>query len=127
MGYKFGSRSIERLQGVHPDLVRVMNRAIEETDIDFTVLEGVRSIETQIEYVRKGASKTMNSRHLTGHAVDIAPLIGGKVTWSWPPYHRLARVVKAAAKAEKVPIKWGGDWIRFKDGPHWELPRSKYK
>jgi len=72
------------------------------------------------------ATKTMNSRHLTGHAVDLAPMLGGKVSWDWPLYHRLAKTVKAAAAAEKVPITWGGDWRTFKDGPHWELPWKEY-
>lgn len=77
-GFSLGARSLLRLQGVHPSLVRVVKRAIRITPVDFTVLEGVRSRERQAELVRIGASKTMNSRHLTGHAVDLAPWVGGK-------------------------------------------------
>jgi peptidoglycan L-alanyl-D-glutamate endopeptidase CwlK len=125
--YKLGKRSLARLEGVHPDLVRVVKMAIEFSPMDFTVLEGKRSLQRQKELVAKGASKTMRSRHLTGHAVDIAPLDeDGDVTWHWPEYHRLAPVIKQAAKDCCVDIEWGGDWRSFKDGPHWQLSWKKY-
>ncbi len=126
MSYSFGSRSLKRLEGVHPDLVKVMTRAIACSTIDFTVLEGVRTLAKQKEYMAAGATRTMNSRHLTGHAVDIAPVIDGNVRWDWPLYHQLALVVKKAAANLDVPITWGGDWRSFKDGPHWELPWKGY-
>lgn len=127
MTFKLGSRSLARLEGVHPDLVRVVKRAIEITPVDFTVLEGVRSVARQRKLVAKGASKTMKSRHIPasngyGHAVDIAPLDGGKVSWHWPLYHKLAPAMKQAAEELGVPLEWGGDWRTFKDGPHWQLP-----
>jgi peptidoglycan LD-endopeptidase CwlK len=121
-----GQRSLTRLEGVHPDLVRVVKKAAILSNLDFTVLEGLRSAERQKQLVSQGASKTMNSRHLTGHAVDLAPMIGGKISWDWPLYHKLAKVIKAAAADEKVPLVWGGDWRAFKDGPHWELPWKFY-
>jgi len=121
-----GQRSLSRLEGVHPDLVRVVKKAAALSDLDFTVLEGIRSVERQKQLVSQGASKTMNSRHITGHAVDLAPMIAGEVRWDWPLYHKLAKVVKAAAADEKVPLQWGGDWRAFKDGPHWELPWKFY-
>ena len=121
-----GARSLARLEGVHPDLVRVVKKAVALSDLDFTVLEGLRSVERQKQLVSQGASKTMNSRHITGHAVDLAPMIAGEVSWAWPQYHRLAKIVKAAAADEKVPLQWGGDWRAFKDGPHWELPWKFY-
>lgn len=123
---KFTARDEQRLVGLHPDLVRVMRRAAATTSIPFAVIEGMRTIETQRQYVAKGASKTMRSRHLTGHAIDIAPMIDGKITWAWPVYYKLAPIIKAAAAAEGVPIEWGGDWRSFKDGPHWQLPWGKY-
>jgi len=126
MSYALGPRSLERLVGVHPDLVRVVKRAIGESPLDFTVLEGLRSRERQTVLYAKGATKTMNSRHLTGHAVDLAPVIAGQVSWDWPLYNKLALTVFEAAKAEDVPITWGGNWTTFKDGPHWELPWEKY-
>ncbi|WP_422048067.1 M15 family metallopeptidase [Shimia sp.] len=126
MGFKLGRRSRSRLKGVHPDLVAVLELAIARTPLDFTVLEGVRSLERQKELFASGASTTLNSRHLTGHAVDIAPLVGGKVSWAWPHYYRLETVIKQAADDLGVPITWGGDWKSFKDGPHWELKWSSY-
>ena len=125
MPYSFGSRSLGRLQGIHPDLRKVMDRAIATTDIDFTVLEGMRTMSRQRKLVASGASRTLRSRHLTGHAVDIAPLVDGKVSWDWPIYHRLAPTIKKAAQDVGVKIEWGGDW-RFKDGPHWQLPWKDY-
>lgn len=124
--YKLGKRSIHRLEGVHPDLTRVVGRAIEMTSIDFTVLEGVRSYERQEALVRLGASKTMNSRHLTGHAVDLAALVGNKVSWRPDHYTPIADAMKAAAEELGVPVEWGGDWRTFKDYVHWQLPRDEY-
>lgn len=125
-GYSFSRRSRDRLDGVHMDLVRVMELAISRSPIDFTVLEGLRTKERQRQLVASGASKTMNSRHLTGHAVDIAPMSGGTVSWDWPLYHKLAPVVKDAAEELGVDIEWGGDWTSFKDGPHWQLSWNTY-
>lgn len=126
MSIVFGSRSLSRLQGVHPDLVRVVKRAAAMSDLDFTVLEGLRTVERQKELFKQGATRTMNSRHLTGHAVDLAPMLDGKVSWEWPLYHRLAKIVKAAAAAEGVAVTWGGSWAKFRDGPHWELSWKAY-
>ena len=126
MARNWSSQSLAKLQGVHPDLRRVMDRALQEAAIDFRVLEGLRTVTRQKQLVASGASQTMRSRHLTGHAVDIAPLVGGKVSWDWPLYYRLAPAVKLAAQAEGVPIEWGGDWTSFKDGPHWQLPWASY-
>lgn len=124
--FKLSRRSLERLQGVHPDLVKVVLLAIQLTEVDFGITEGVRTIEKQREYYAKGASKTMNSRHLTGHAVDLAAYIGADVRWDWPLYHKLADAMKRAANSLNVPIVWGGDWKSFKDGPHFELDRKVY-
>ena len=126
MSIILSERSLSRLDGVHADLVRVVKRAAVTSSIDFTVLEGLRSLERQKTLVARGASKTMKSRHLTGHAVDLAPFVDGQVVWAWPLYHKLAVIVKAAAKDENVPIEWGGDWRSFKDGPHWQLPWGTY-
>jgi len=126
MAFKLGLRSKLRLRGVHPDLVKVIERAIQLTEVDFTVLEGLRTVAKQREYVASGASKTMRSRHLTGHAVDIAPMVGGDVRWDWPLYYKLAPAVKRAAAELGIEIEWGGDWRSFKDGPHWQLPWGKY-
>ena len=121
-----GSRSVSRLKGVHPDLVAVVNRAIKLTEVDFAVLEGLRTHTRQIELVKAGASQTMNSRHLTGHAVDLGAYVGGAVRWDWPLYYKIAAAMKKAAAELGVPIEWGGDWKSFKDGPHFQLSRKKY-
>jgi peptidoglycan L-alanyl-D-glutamate endopeptidase CwlK len=126
MTITLGARSLSRLEGVHPDLVRVVKRAAAMSDLDFTVLEGLRSLERQKQLFAQRATTTMKSRHLDGHAVDLAPMIGGEVRWDWPLYHRLAAIVKDAATAEGVGIEWGGDWKTFKDGPHWQLPWKDY-
>jgi len=121
-----GSRSLSRLKGVHPDLVLVVKRAIQLTEVDFSVLEGLRTRTRQLELVRAGASQTMNSRHLTGHAVDLGAYVQGKVRWDWPLYHKIAGAMKRAARELEVPLEWGGDWKSFKDGPHFQLSRKKY-
>ena len=126
MSFRFSEASLKKMDGVHPDLVRVMKRAITLTPIDFKITEGLRSIERQRQLVAAGASKTMKSRHLTGHAVDVAALIGRNVRWDWPLYAQIAVAVKEAAKQINVPIEWGGDWKTFKDGPHFQLPWAKY-
>jgi len=126
MAYNLGARSLTRMKGVHPDLVKVVHRAIEITDIDFTVLEGVRLLSRQKQLMKQGATKTMNSRHLTGHAVDLGAWVSGRVAWDWPLYYKIAKTVKQAAEDVGVPIEWGGDWRTFKDGPHWQLPWNKY-
>lgn len=125
--YVLGTVSKNNLKGVHPDLVKVVEKAITLTEIDFRVTEGLRSKARQIELVNKGASKTLNSRHITGHAVDVVALIGGSVRWDWPLYDKIAKAFKQAAKELNIPIVWGGDWKTFKDGPHFELDRNVYK
>jgi len=126
MSIVLGHRSLSRLEGVHPDLVRVVKKAAAMSPLDFTVLEGLRTLERQKQLSQIGATKTLRSRHLTGHAVDLAPMVGGTVRWDWPLYHRLAKIIKEAAVAENVPIEWGGNWRTFKDGPHWQLPWKTY-
>lgn len=126
--------SQERLKGVHPDLVRVMHKALQEAPFPFRVIDGLRTVTRQKELVRIGASKTMRSRHLTGHAVDIVPLVDldrdGKLEteelFNWPLIRQLAPVVKAAATDLDVALEWGGDWKTFKDGPHWQLSWKAY-
>lgn len=128
--FQLGPRSKMRLNGVHPDLVKVVERAIQITTVDFTVLEGVRSPERQRTLVDSGASQTMNSRHIPGadgfaKAVDLGAWVDDQVDWSWPLYSKIAAAMKEAAKQVKVPIEWGGDW-KMKDGPHWQLPWKDY-
>ena len=131
MNYFLSPRSRRRLQGVHPDLVRIVEQAIRITEVDFCVLEGMRSLERQQElYCRKASlldGVTRKSRHQTGHAVDLGAIIGGEIRWDWPLYHQLARAMKSAAVHVRTPLEWGGDWRRFPDGPHFQLPRKSYR
>jgi peptidoglycan L-alanyl-D-glutamate endopeptidase CwlK len=128
--FQLSQRSLTRLAGVHPDLVDVVKLAIQRTPVDFLVVEGVRTVAQQRENVAKGASQTMNSYHLPqadglGHAVDLAPLVGGAIPWNeWDKFKDLADVVKACAAELGVPVEWGGDWSTFKDGPHFQIHRD---
>lgn len=151
--YVLGRKSRNELIGVHADLVKVVNRAIEITSIDFSVHDGIRTIEEQTALVKSGASRTLESRHITGHAVDLIPIIKGKMCWDWEPIYQIAEAVRKAALELKIPIRWGGSWDvlltsttgatkdivsnyvkrrkekkkkAFIDGPHYELPKSKY-
>jgi peptidoglycan L-alanyl-D-glutamate endopeptidase CwlK len=127
MSRKYSARSLKNLNGIHPDLRRVIDRALQDSPLDFVVIEGLRTKERQKQLVAQGASKTMNSRHLTGHAVDLVPIgPNGKAAFDWPLYDRLGPAVKAAAEKEEVALVWGGDWNSFKDGPHFELDRKVY-
>lgn len=127
MTFTFSSRSEQSLKGVHQDLVRVVRRALEISAIDFVVTQGLRTKEEQQRLVSQGASRTMHSRHLTGHAVDLAVLLDGQVRWDWPLYKRLNdEAMQPAARELNIPIVWGGSWVNFPDGPHWELNRAAY-
>lgn len=126
MTFNLSAKSLGRLAGVHPRLQAVVKLAIQMTPVDFAVLEGVRTIERQRELFKAGASTTMRSRHLSGHAVDLGAIVDGQVRWDWTLYHQVAAAVKDAAQQLGVPIEWGGDWETFKDGPHFQLPWSEY-
>lgn len=130
-------RDFERMKGVDSRLVKVVVRAAELTDVDFLVTEGLRTRERQAVLVAKGASQTMNSKHIVGKAVDIAARIDGEVRWDWPLYMRIAEAFKAAAAELNVNVVWGGTWKplsatevpikagqlsrAFPDGPHYEI------
>ncbi|MEN5158975.1 M15 family metallopeptidase [Achromobacter spanius] len=127
--FQLSQRSLTRLIGVHPDLVAVVNLAIQRTAADFTVVEGVRTLAQQRENVAKGVSQTMDSYHLPqadglSHAVDLAPLVNRVIPWDdWEAFRRLADVVKACAAELGVPVEWGGSW-KMRDGPHFQIPRG---
>jgi peptidoglycan L-alanyl-D-glutamate endopeptidase CwlK len=126
--------SLAKLKNVHPDLVRVVKRCAadwRDKTFQFIITCGPRTIEEQKLLVRKGASKTMRSRHLIAkngysHAIDLAATLEGKVRWDWPLYVKIAVAMKAAAKSENVPIEAGLDWKTFRDGPHYQLPWATY-
>jgi len=153
MVFRLGKRSLQELEGVHSDLVAVVKRAIKITPQDFSVHDGIRTLDEQKQLVRSGASKTLKSRHLTGHAVDLVPYINGKLRWEWEPIYQIAEAVRSAAEELEIPIRWGGAWDllltssdeptedlvtgyierrrsegkkAFIDGPHYELPKAQY-
>lgn len=121
MSFKFGKRSKRELEGVHPDLLRVVNTALELSDIDFMVTDGLRTVSEQAQLVAKGVSKTMNSKHLRqdetgyGHAVDLVGLLSGKARWEWPVVYKIAEVMRQAAEIQDVNIRWGGCWATITD------------
>lgn len=121
MSFSLGERSKINLQGVDIRLVRIVEQAIKETPIDFTVTEGLRTPERQQQLVNDGYSQTMKSKHLTGHAVDLVAIVDGKVSWDKKHYPPIAEAMKKAAADQQVKIRWGGDFKSFFDGPHFEL------
>ena len=121
MSFSLSERSKINLQGVDIRLVRIVEQAIKETKIDFTVTEGLRTPERQQQLVTDGFSQTMKSKHLTGHAVDLVAIVNGKVSWDKEHYPEIARAMKKAASDQQVKIRWGGDFKSFFDGPHFEL------
>lgn len=128
---KLSPKDEARLKRAHPDLVKIIRRCAEITSIPFVVLQSDRTEAEQRENIRKGVSWTMKSRHLISkdgmvRAVDIAPLVNGQASFSWSPYFKLAPLMKQAAKDVKIPVEWGGDWKKNKDGPHWQLPWKEY-
>ena len=110
MSFKLSSRSLTRLQGVDDRLVDCVKRAIELTRVDFGVICGLRTIEEQKTLVAKGASKTMASKHLKGHAVDLMAYLGSRGSWELNLYDDIADAMKAAAIEIGLPLRWGAAW-----------------
>jgi peptidoglycan L-alanyl-D-glutamate endopeptidase CwlK len=106
--------------------VKVIEEAIKESPLDFSITEGLRTKERQQELFSAGKSQTMNSRHLTGKAVDIAVIKNGTVTWELKYYRIVTDHIKKVAKELDIPIVCGIDWTSFVDGPHIELHSAKY-
>lgn len=149
--FSFGKRSKDRMVGVHADLIRVMHRALELSPIDFAITEGLRTVQRQKELVAAGASKTMNSRHITGHAMDVAAFVGSELRWDFGLYLQIAEAVRLASIELNIPVVWGACWMTINrstdlaaevaryaerkrkeggrpliDGPHFELYREIY-
>lgn len=126
MTHIYGAKSKANLATVHEDLQRVMEEAIKDAPYDFSITEGLRSLERQKQLFADKKSSTMKSRHLTGHAVDVAIIIDGKANWEMDKYKELATHVEAVALSLGVAIECGAFWQRFPDGPHIELDRTVY-
>ena len=120
MPFNLSQKSLDRLEGVNDDMVRVVKKAIELTKVDFGVICGLRTVEEQEELVAKGASQTMKSKHIDGLAVDLMAYLGGRASWELNLYDDIADAMKEAAKLENVGIRWGAAWhiddIRSWDG-----------
>lgn len=130
----WSERSLRNLTGIHPDLRRVMDRALQESPVDMVINEGLRTLARQKQLLAKKATTTLKSRHITGHAIDFYAWVDidkdGDIEFVEMCNPRLmkqiADAIKAAAVKEKVAIVWGGDWRTFKDPPHIELDRRNY-
>ena len=118
--YQLSQRSLDKLEGVDDRLVKIVCRAIELTDVDFGVIQGLRTEEEQRALVEKGASQTMKSKHLEGKAVDLMAYVAGKGCWELNVYDNIADAMQQAATEEGVQIRWGAAWnisdIREWDG-----------
>lgn len=124
--YALSARSEKRLAGVHTDLVRVVRRALELSACDFAVVEGLRTKERQAELLAAGKSKTIHSRHITGHAVDLVPFVDGEAKWDRPAFEPVVAAMKQAAAELGIQIEAGHDWMNFPDSPHFQLPWKGY-
>ncbi len=124
--FKFSQRSENNLKKVNPDLVKIVRRALQLSPVDFGITEGLRTVERQRQLVAAGKSQTMNSRHISGHAVDVFAYPTSAGSWEWKYYEQIATAFKQAAKELNIPVEWGGDWKTLKDGPHFQLPHEKY-
>lgn len=122
-------RSEKNLTGVHADLVKVVRKAAELAKADgleFRITEGLRTLARQRQLLAAGASSTMKSRHLDGHAVDFVPVVSGEISWKWPAFWPLVEVFERAAKEVGIPVEMGARWRKFADGPHVQLPWKDY-
>lgn len=121
--FKFSQRSEKNLTGVRPELVAVTRRALQLSEVDFGITEGLRTLERQKQLYAEGKSQTLNSRHLTGEAVDVVAYLGSQISWDFPLYRKISEAFKQAAAELNTPIEWGGDWKTLIDGPHFQLKR----
>lgn len=127
MSFKWGTTSLFNLKGIHPNLRRLADRALALSPNDFRIVDGLRTLEEQKANVKKGVSKTMRSRHLTGHAIDFAALYpSGDIDWhTIAKYRAIGAAFKRAAKELGITIEWGGDW-QWKDWGHVQLDWKVY-
>lgn len=133
MPYSFSTSSENNLRGVHPDLVKVMRRALELSKVDFGITQGVRTWRQQQELIAAGASQTTNSRHIPANnvsgmacAVDVLAYVGGSPTWKMEFYRKIAQAVFRASIEMGIQVEWGGHWGSLVDGPHYQLSWRDY-
>lgn len=121
MTFRFSNRSLAMLAGVHPLLQGVAHRAIALTRVDFGVTEGLRTVDRQVELLTAGASQTMDSRHLSGHAIDVLAYVGTVGRWDFALYYDIADAFRRASREREVALRWGGCWERI-DNTRTSLP-----
>jgi len=126
MTQDYTTRTAANLATVHPDLQKLAHRADELTEVEFLVTEGIRTMKRQRELVAAGASQTLKSRHLTGHAIDIVPLIGSEVCWKSQAFWLPLEAFRKAARELAIDVEFGADWRTLKDLPHIQLSRKSY-
>ena len=124
--FKLSSKSLGKLEGVNPLMVDTVKRAIELTKVDFGVIYGVRSLETQKKLYAAGRSQTMKSKHLiqtdgTSHAVDLMAYDGSEPSWEIVMYDDIADAMKAAAKETGAKVRWGAAW-NIDNIAEWDRP-----
>jgi len=124
--YKLGKRSQSELIGVHPVLAFAVTEAIKITKQDFMVLDGLRTTKEQRKLVDRGVSRTMNSYHLYGLAVDLVAYVDGKPSWGNDYYRDIADAMKTIIKKHNLPIDWGFDLWHW-DSPHWQITKFNDK
>ena len=135
MKYKFSQRSIDNLKGVHPVLIAIAYRALALSPHDFGVVDGLRTAAEQKKLLEEGKTQVTRSKHLTGHAIDIAVWKDGKFTWHLPYYQEVSKAFLKAAAEFNAVLVWGGDWDgdgdmydhSFIDGPHFEIDPNTWK
>lgn len=118
---KLSENSLSKLKGVNLKLISIINKVVETYEGDFIITEGLRTLERQKQLVADRKSRTLISNHLTGRAIDLAPLVDGKVSWDMKDFIPMANAMKSAAKELGIVLVWGGEWKTFIDGPHFEL------
>lgn len=119
--FKFSKKSLDKMEGVSPSLILLAKHALDLSEIDFGVSEGLRTKERQKELVEAGKSLTMDSKHIIGKAIDVVAYVDGKVTWDFDKYALINEAFKEASLELDIPFVWGGSWKRLKDGVHFEL------
>lgn len=124
--FRWSLKSKVEMKDIHPDLRKVVDLALELSPWDFRITDGKRTRAEQRQHVLNGASRTMNSRHLYGYAIDFVAIVNGKAVYKLPYMRAIATAFKKASLQLDIPIKWGGDWVSFKDTPHIELAKSEY-
>lgn len=127
MTFKLSQKSINTLHGVDDRLVKVVHDAIKISTVDFSVGEGLRTLERQHLLMSQGKTKTEKSKHLTGHAVDLWAFVNGAVSWQEKHYYDIAQAMRDSAIKHNVILRWGAVWDRvLNDIRNTELEPMEY-